>query len=378
MRKRIVGIVTALAFFNFQIVNISASNIQNEDRYTIENIYVQTIGSDVKIMSNFNYNDEAGYSRKVFKEELKTTTGRLNEELENALNEMGVLDEEIESWKEEDLLNLENATFINVEIQYGEETNSTEGFQKISSEEYYKEYYQEKYGDTIQHQTNIFQTALKKIGIIPIEAEASADRDYSETAKFKQTLVSCDTKSIDNRPTMYFIYEAVWKQTPVYNNKDCIKMQFGNGWLKKTSFNIQYDSAFTPTYQTTPLYTCKVSDSKYDKYIDYIGSESRFIYVVDLPGGKYGEEYSKEVEGRYDYSNVKIRVAGYVCSWNTSISTISTNGYYFHSETTSHISLNGLSVGIHGVSLGISSSEQNYYNLLGDVNTCVEVAIRYK
>lgn len=380
MRKKLIGIVTALSFMVFQIVNVSAANFRDECQNGNENekLYVQTIGKDVKIISNFNYNDETGFSQKVIKEELKSTTGRLSDNLENALNEMGVLDEEITGWKEEEIKNLENATFINVVVQYSEEADNAEGIREISAEDYYEDYYHEKYGDTTQKNENIFQTALKKIGILPIEVNASGEYDESETAKFKQTLISCDTYSIDNRPTMYFMYEAVWKKTPVYNNKDCIKMEFGNGWLKKTSFRINYDAAFTPTYQTTPLYTSRVSDYKYNKYIDYIGSESRFIYVVDLPGGKYGEEYSQEVEGRYDYSNVKISITGYVTSWNTSIPTISANGYYFHSETASKISLSGLSVGIHGVSLGISSTEQKYYNLLGDVNTCVEVAVRYK
>lgn len=381
MGKRLIGMVTVLAFFNFQLVNVSAANTNEENRYEIENekIYVKTISKDVTVISNFNYDDESGFSKKVFNEELKSSTGKIDAELENALNEMGVLDEEIEDWKEEQIENLENATCINVVIQYGEEINGTDKVQEISSEEYYQEYYQEKYGDTKKNEKNVFKTALETIGIIPIEVEAATNEyDESETAKFKQTLVSCDTTSIDNRPTMYFMYEAVWKKTPVYNNKDCIKMEFGNGWLRDTTFRIEYDSSFTPTYQSTPLFTCSVSDYKYDKYIDYIGSESRFIYAVDLPGGKYGEEYSTEVEGRYDYSNVKISITGYVTAWNTAISTISTNGYYFHSETTSHLSLSGISVGIHGASLGISYSEQKQYNLLGDVNTCIEVPLRYK
>lgn len=360
-------------------MNVSATNIVTENRAEKEKIYVQTVGKNVKVISNFNYNDESGFSKKVFKEELKSSTGKINIELENVLNEMGVLDEEINDWKEEQIKNLENATYINVIVQHGEEIKDMKKVQKISSEEYYREYHQEKYGNISENKKNVFKTALEKVGIIPIEAKAATNEyDESETAKFKQTLVSCDTTSIDNRPTMYFMYEAVWKKTPVYNNKDCIKMEFGNGWLRKTTFRIEYDSSFTPTYQTSPLYTCRVSDYKYDKYIDYISSESRFIYVVDLPGGKYGEEYSKEVEGRYDYNNVKISITGYVTSWDASIMTISTNGYYFHSETTSHLSLSGISVGIHGASLGISYSEQKYYNLLGDVNTCAEVPLRYK
>lgn len=64
-------------------MNVSATNIVTENRAEKEKIYVQTVGKDVKVISNFNYNDESGFSKKVFKEELKSSTGKINIELEN-------------------------------------------------------------------------------------------------------------------------------------------------------------------------------------------------------------------------------------------------------------------------------------------------------
>ncbi len=347
--------------------NADSSDFESESSKT----YVTYTSDDVKISSNLKYNSEGKYTKEFFKNEICDSTGLLDDELEQKLNEMGVVDDDLYNWKTEDINGIKNATEIQVQVKYADETGL-----EITPEEYFEDYTSED-----ENNDSFIEKGLKSLGILPINVYADAN-DESHTNKFRQTLVTYNIAcNSSGEPRIKYVYTGDWDKTPVYNNLDYVILSFSNGYIHSSNFTNCYSATFYPTYlDGKPLYSSIISSTKdYKNYYKSQGATSYEVYSFDLPGGKYGIEYSDEADGRYDYEDYEVVISGVVDIWDDKNNKISANASYYHFESFSKVAIKDITLTSSGnISVKLSFTNKNYYHLLGTLSVVNKVAKIYK
>ncbi|MBE5927388.1 MAG: hypothetical protein E7270_10545 [Lachnospiraceae bacterium] len=384
MIKKLLACATAILFFGNNCYVAMAQTMPMEEKRVEENGQVlhsfYNKGERVTISSEFDYDDCGNYEKKVFENEVKNQTGIMDEELEITLNKAGVLDSEIEEMSPETVENLSNATEIQVISSICEERG--EEIVEITDEEveeYYKEYYNENHKNK-KSKKNLTDKILESIGVKPIEVYALDTDDYDayQSAKFKQTLFTCNAGVIDNKPCIYYEYTAQWLSTPKYNRKDYIKFCFTNGTevKKKTAYRFSYRRGYRGLGKIEFEDYIKTKPTAEAEYID---STSYRIYVQELPGDD-GQEKYKENHYQYDYfDRQKFYIKGYVRMYNTSkdIGEMAINVYYYHQIKPISLDWTGVSIDIKGTpSTGFDINSSTNYESLGSVNTHVKISYK--
>ena len=146
MKKRIMSIVIMVFFLLFAIDNaVVTSKAEIEDNNNSESKELQTIiiNKDKKIVTNFDIKDENEYTKKIIDDEKSKNTGLIDKKVEIALNEAGILDEEIRNFTDEDINNIEDAKEITIKTEYYEYDDVLGEFHEMQNDKI-EEYYQEK------------------------------------------------------------------------------------------------------------------------------------------------------------------------------------------------------------------------------------------
>lgn len=318
--RKIIGVILSVVLLFLLAIDDPSVLMASEREKSIVTVVEKCDNKYTEIKTNFDYNVSSDYTEMVVSENMKNDTGRIDSDFEEALNSAGLLDSDIESFTDDEIKNIENANEISVVTKYYEIDESNLKCKELDSEEieeYYKEYY-------------------------------NKETDTTKGGKFRNTVVLCNTSSIDGRKAATFSYTIEWLEVPRYCLDDYFILELTGSVIKpgNRSFPLSYTINYkqdTFVYENgknrrmlSKINCTETFDSSKFEYC-CVDNKTSIAYHQDLPGVGNGIEVSKPVSFyptvtyyEYHYYDIVMRMSGYVCMTDKSANQFDINAKYFH------------------------------------------------
>ena len=340
--RKIVYLLTVLSIFCYQFLVVECRlSSASEQQSTIK---IQSTNGTL-VHTNFDFEKASVYEQCALENDIERSTGKIDEDVEKALNYAGVADEDIVKFDKEVIKNCNTIDEIFVEVEYYAETKSGKTLQKLSDaekEDYFKEYCKEK--NICKKNINSVKNFVKNL-FSPTKVKANTRKDdkYS-SGKFRHTLLMFSQR-VNGKKGIYFCYTAKWIKEPYYRGTDLIGLAVDNGKIINTSqYPLKANCSYKQNLVSYGLLNTKETKSDHYSnilpYWKYFGSNSAVVYVPDLPGeGGYLEAQSRALAlqngGRACfYNDITYSVHGYATKSSNSVKDVCVNAYYGHQEST--------------------------------------------
>lgn len=280
--------------------------------YAVDNTTVSMVGEDNQ---NFTENmEDYEYIEQKVEDELSVDTGLLEPEVEEALNEQGVFDDEICQYSETyiDELNKLNPEDIEVQAEYyaikdTEELNGVsvtdEEMVPVSDEKINayiaEEYYDEEAEDSEEDKVSVIEGILEGIGIRPLQVKAETQHkggtnDKKNKTMLKKTIICTKAKNKKNYLYVHAIFK--WDQMPKYRELDTIAMKWDN---------VVYDYAYARKTSVSHFWTKHQYEHRTDGGSVILNEK----YVSESVNMKYNDNYNTLKNNQYYLDNYGIRCA---------------------------------------------------------------------
>lgn len=283
--------------------------------------------------------DEDNAMIMILKDNKDNNSGRLSEDVEVTLNEIGVFDDEIQDFPDELVNLMEDGCQYSVYINYSEV--SSDGTTKSLSEDEVNDYFEEK---------------LK-------EEKKEKLESFLELIMLKQLLTLSQTTAGGK---IYVFYSAIWVEIPYYRNTDACAITLKNATIDSSTLGCSYGCVYTDSF---------IVGNKYNSY-NYSYSEdvkktgtlrcdmSGAVATFDLHGSRSQIIALAEGGTTRKYTTDRINMYCYVSIDNKKDwAYMAAQGDYWHEESSLSLKPSfSLSATSKGVSFSISPEIEKYYN----------------
>lgn len=361
MIKKVISVVSAIGIITMNIIappeNVYADNLlevnEPEDRHE------QVIDYTNNASNLIDNADEDNAMTMILKDNKDNNSGRLSEDVEVTLNEIGVFDDEIQDFPDELVNLMEDGCQYSVYINYSEV--SSDGTTKSLSEDEVNDYFEEKLKEEKKEKLKSF------LGIenVNVSAKSATDVATSKSGMLKQLLTLSQTTAGGK---IYVFYSAIWVETPYYRNTDACAITFKNATIDKSTLGCSYGCVYTDSFivgnkynsynysysedvKKTGTLRCDLSGAV--ATFDLHGSRSQ---IIALAGGGTTRKYTTDRINMYCYVTIDNKK-----DWTYVIA----KGDYWHEK--SSVSLNpSFSFSASDISFSISPEVKEYYNHISE------------
>lgn len=361
MIKKVICVVSAIGIITMNIIappeNVYADNLlevnEPEDRHE------QVIDYTNNASNLIDNADEDNAMTMILKDNKDNNSGRLSEDVEVTLNEIGVFDDEIQDFPDELVNLMEDGCQYSVYINYSEV--SSDGATKSLSEDEVNDYFEEKLKEEKKDKLESF------LGIENVNVAAYSKNDegkgLSDSGILKQVLILSQTGAGGK---IYVNYYANWLGEPLYRNTDAFAVTLKNASIDKASFSCTYiyeykDSFFVNYVPTTNFVRGSVDIKKNGKVV-----YSMFGVAVSFDlYGSLSEKRVLELGGttrKYVTDKVYMGFTATVDN-KKDMNYIIACGDYWHQKTSASINV---AFSLKDASISISPSIVNNYDHISD------------
>lgn len=215
-----------------------------------------------------------------------------------------------------------------------------------------------------ENNQNLITEFLTGIGIFSTEVKAASKTDsdtkISTSGALKQYLICSQTKK---GGTIFVTYTATWLDEAYYRNKDVCGVTVSNAVINRNSWSCDHWATYSFTNYKTGKTSTQSLHSKPNAYT-ISDSGSGVCYTVNLWGDRTSmNAVVASGAGVEHYKNefITIKFNCEIASKKTKYVTFTSR--YAHSETNKSISPS-ISLSSGGLSVAVSGSKTNYYNII--------------
>lgn len=360
MIKRVLSIFTVIGIVVATMHNATeityAQNFQKNNKKSAKEQICSYQSNSYDLADNKNDKSVMTY---ILSKDKNNSTNKMDKNIEETLNETGVMDEEIEDMPQELINLLEEGNNYCTYINYsGVDSN---GEIHTLTEEEVDEFFRNKMED---------EAADKLISTLGIEslnasAKSTSDGALSKSGMLRQFLMLSQT-SVGSR--VYVYYSATWLETPTYRNTDACTIAFKNASLESGTVKAKYMYEYTESFTIYGKYY----SNKYSDTVDISknGTVKKLVSGVsanfDLHGSR-SQIIALAMGGTTrDYASDKVIINFYVTVDNKrDMEYVVAQGDYWHEESSKSLNPT-FSFDKGGISFSIAPEFKEYYNQISE------------
>lgn len=360
MIKRILSVISTIGIIAINIIippeNVYAYNEKKSER---EERHEQVFDYTSNASNLIDDADKDNAMIKILNYNKNNNSGKLSEEIEVTLNEIGVFDEEIKDFPDELVELMEEGYQYTIYIDYAE-VNS-DGTSRSLSENEVNEYFEEK----IKEEKKDKLESLLGIENVNVAAKSTSDSATSKSGMLKQFLTLSQTSAGGK---IYVFYSAIWLETPYYRNTDACAVALKNATIDKSTLGCTYGYAYTESYSVAGKY---YKDS-YSNIVDVkkVGTLSCYVSgavaTFDLDSSRTEINVLQFGGTTRKYTTDRINMHFYATVDNKKDwAYVAAQGDYWHQESGLSLSPT-FTFSSEGMSFSIAPSVEKYYNHISE------------